>query len=194
MIHPILPILPNSKAKLRFNLVKTPATMRDTLIYALNSAAPSPDSKVGSNMKKAAEHLVALQLEDLAARPVSDNLVYLQALLLMSLAHSASGPTQARGSSWINLAFDVATFLNLHLNHRCVHVAGSDIDTTEKLCRRAWIAFIVMDRWHAAGTGVPQLTSDNQSVLHQEDTALLSNTGFRFARKCLHSDMSNSLY
>ena len=177
-----------------FNIAKTPATMRDTLIYALNAAAPAPGSDVASSIKKAAELLVAVQLEDLTARPISDNLVYLQALLLMSLAHSASGPKQAKQSSWINLAFNVATFLKLHLNYRCVHVIGSNIDTKEKLCRRAWLAFVVIDRWHAAGTGVPQLTGDSQAVLHQEDTVLLSDTSFRFARKCLHSNISTSQF
>ena len=182
-MHPVLPILPSTKAKMRFNLTKVPTAMRDGLIYALNAAAPAADSSVGSSIKKAAEQLAAVQLEDLGNRSVSENLVYLQALLLMSLASSASGPTKAPQSAWFNQALNVAISLGLHLNHPHEHVAGSDLDTNGKLCRRAWLAFVVMDRWHAAGLGVPQLTNDSQAKLYPQDTELLGDVGTRFARK-----------
>ncbi len=146
------------------------------------------------NAKKVSEQLVTLQLGDLTTRSISDNLLYLQALLLMGLANSSSGPIQAQQSSWINLALSVSTFLKLYSHNPHEHVVGSDIDTNENVGRRAWLVLVVMDRWNAAGTRLPLLIADGQAKMYRGDGVLLGNIGFQFARRCLLPSLSNLLY
>ena len=148
---------------------------------------------MGSNAKKVSELLVTLQLGDLVTRSISDNLLYLQALLLMVLANSSIGPIQAQQSSWINVALSVSTFLKLHSHKPYENVVGCDIDTNENLGRRAWLVLVVMDRWNAAGTGLPLLIADGQAKMYRGDGVLLGNIGLQFARRCLLSSISNLL-
>ncbi len=164
------------------SLVKASTTVRDALLCVLNAGANLPEPQMGSNLKKAAEQLVACQLEDLQARSTSDNLIYLQALLLMGLASDSSGPFQVQQSLWINLAFGVSVFLKLHCNHRVVHVVGSELDSNEKLGRRAWLVLFMMDRWHASGTAGPFVIREKMAEIYEEDGGLLGNTGIRLAR------------
>ncbi len=186
-VHPVFPILPHNKVQLSMNLVKAPAIVRSALLYTLNAGANLSEAHVGSSLKKAAEQLMALQLEDFRARSTSDNLIHLQALLLMSLATDSSGPVHMHQSPWIGLALNVAVFLKFHSNRPVDHVAGSDGDTIEKLGRRAWLILFILDRWHASGMGDPFVLSEKITELHPEDGALLGNIGYCLARRHLHS-------
>lgn len=182
MVHPVFHILPHTKTKLKMNLVKAPAAIRDALLCALNAGANLPEPQMGSNLEKAAEKLDVCRREDLEARSPSDNLIYLQALLLMGLANDCSGPKQVEQSFWIIQAFKVAVFLKLHSSRGLVHLAGTELDTDEKLGRRAWLVLFVMDRWHASGTAEPFVMHESIAELYLDDGLLLGNIGFRLAR------------
>ena len=195
MIHPIFPLLPQVKTKLKMNLADTHVSICEALLSAVNAVVRVPESTLGSNVKKAAEQLVALQLGGPAIWSTSDNLLYLQALLLMGFANSSSGPIQAQQSSWLNLALSVATTLKLHINHHPIeHLANSDPDTYEKLSRRAWLVLVIMDRWHASGTGASLLIVDYGAKLYPEDNALLGPISHRFTRRYLHPGCLSLLY
>ena len=143
---------------------------------------------VERSTNRAAELLMACQAENAASRSLSNNIVYLQAIILMSLCTELSGPayTQAQqampGAAWLGMAVGLAYFLKLHVNRSYTNLGGGDPDSSEKLCRRTWWTLVTLDRWHASSTSSPLLIPDTSTVLLAEDRAVLGDSAYHLAR------------
>ena len=165
--------------------------MREAFLEALYAAvrvSPQSNVVVERSTNRAAELLMACQAENAASRSLSNNIVYLQAIILMSLCTELSGPayTQAQqampGAAWLGMAVGLAYFLKLHVNRSYTNLGGGDPDSSEKLCRRTWWTLVTLDRWHASSTSSPLLIPDTSTVLLPEDRAVLGDSAYHLAR------------
>lgn len=158
--------------------------MREVVLAALQTLAKPASSdavthpRVVQHCTKATEILMALQFEDAAMRSPTDNLVYLEALILMALATDVNNPSAFQPPVWYGLAVSMSTFLGLHLKQPYQH---GEPNADEKLARRAWLVLMIIDRWHGGGTLSPLLVVD--VTLFREDNVLLGDTGYHFARE-----------
>ena len=182
LIHPILPILP-CKDRLKLNLSKAPRVISNALNSTLKALVRLPTSDMNSDLKGATEQVMALRNEDFTTRPTSDQLLYLQALLLMSLATDCHDPIYQSQSEWLQAIFDTFQNLNLPSDGPCEHIVGSDPDTDTKLCRRAWVVLMIMDRWQAQSNYSNHVTRASNVTLYDQDLVLLGNDVYYFARK-----------
>jgi hypothetical protein len=176
------------------NWASLPTVLRDGLDSALQGAVHSfPSSTpvlsfpVKENSRTAKELWSAAQKDGSGPRPVSSNLAYMQILLLLAIEAGNRAPVAARGQVapsqlyWLGNALTLAYELKLH-QHK-VQVTD-DPDSDERLGRRLWYCFLVMDRWHAASTSTPPLVSDTTAVLFADDRSLLAESFYQLTRKC----------
>lgn len=189
VIHATHPLLPDSKAELHLHLAKASAPIREAFLAALQtlvkpvSSASASDSQNAEFNSKAAELLMALQFEGASHRSLFDNLVYVQAMLLMVLTTDMNVSASSQPPVWYSLAFSMSTFLALRKRQPYKHNTNPEINELEKLARRAWLLLMTLDRWHAASSMNPLLIAENGMTLVPQDNALLGDVGFHFARK-----------
>lgn len=115
----------------------------------------------------------------------AEKLVVFQTVLLMILATEFSGPVNSEYRGWYNQAFGAATFLFGHLRHirEAGQLLGQGNDEHNLLARRAWLSFVTLEHWHAAGTASPSLCPDELTELIAEDRALLGDVGYSLLRE-----------
>lgn len=153
-----------------------------TLVKAVAAASASDPQNVQFN-SKAAELLMAMQFEDPGSRSFVDNLVYVQAMLLMALSTDMNVSASSQPRVWYSLAISMANFLSLRTRQPYKNNSNVEITELEKPARRAWLLLMTLDRWHAASTLDPLLFPEKGVTLVQQDHSLLGDVGFHFARK-----------
>lgn len=189
MIHPILPFLPHEQQRLQSYLTDVSPNIRKAFLSALHMFAypgrydPIPDTE--RSYLEPANLVVALQYRDSASRTTAEKLVVLQTFLFMILATEMTGPTNTENRGWYSQAFSAASFLFPHL--RCVHETGrmqcDGIDEHHLLGRRTWFVFVILERWHAAGTACESICSDELTELVANDRLLLGDVGHSLLRE-----------
>ena len=187
LIHTTHPLLADTKLQVLLNLDKViDALVRDAFFGSLQVLVKSisPGSTSQQQDVRAAELLMSLNFKDAATRTATDNLVYLQAILLMALATDMSGPAISQQPIWYNLAGIMADFLGLGVGPPYKEIADPEIEYS-KLARRAWLVFITLDRWHASGTLSRSIMPDDVTLFPHDDHALLGGNGFHLLRKQL---------
>lgn len=189
VIHGTHPLLPDTKAELHLHLAKATGPMREAFLAAFQmvvkpvSSTSASDPQNGHFNSKAAGLLMALQFEDAANRSFFDNLVYLQAMLLMVLTTDMNMSASSQPPVWYSLAFSMSTFLALRARQSYKQNTDPENNELEKLARRAWLLLMTLDRWHAASTWNPLLIPEKGVTLLRQDEALLGSVGYHFARK-----------
>lgn len=195
IIHVSLPLLSNSKARIRSRLSHCPQTLRDAFITALDYSVRSfpssnvqPSHNVYQATKRASELISASQYETSSHRTLATNLMYLQTLILMALGSDNQGPAAMRGqlgptrAEWLGRAVGVATHWKLNtLNSR----DSGDSDADEKLGRRVWWILFILDRWHASSTSSLLQLPEHSTQLVPEDMLVLGEATYHLVRKCI---------
>lgn len=59
----------------------------------------------------------------------------------------------------------------------------ADVDSEEQLCVRIWWSLVLMDRWHAAGTGQPAQVPDSSAVVAAGLEQTMGEVSFYLIRK-----------
>lgn len=115
-------------------------------------------------------------------------LVALQAVILMILATERNGPTDAEYQGWFSQALSAANFhyYNIRNVRSAGKLLGHDIDEHHLLARRAWLTFVTLERWHAAGTATSSLVQDDLTELCAEDRTIFGDMGYYLLRKPPH--------
>jgi hypothetical protein len=178
-----------------------PAAPREALYESLHAAVrsfPSPNLPLADQQpaRKAAQLILASQLENTSPRCLSTNLVHLQAMMFMAIEAENHSPATLRVQStgspsvWLGSAVGLAYSLKLHMHKQPEKGAESDPDSDDKLARRIWWSLVIMDRWRASGTASPLLIPDSSVVVYKEDKALLGESLYQLARKPLISSYS----
>lgn len=187
LIHVTHPLLADTKLQVLLNLDKViDAVVRDAFFASLQVMvkSTSPGSTSQQQDVRAAELLMSLNFKDAATRTATDNLVYLQAILLMALATDMSGPVISQQPIWYNLAGIMADFLGLGVGPPYKQNADPEIEYS-KLARRAWLVFVTLDRWHASGTLSRSIIPEDVTLFPHDDHTLLGGNGFHLLRKHL---------
>lgn len=192
-IQSTLPFLPYDKVRLATRLGSCPPPLQEAFLEALymtvrslptSSMPPYPEPQ---SARKAASLISALQFENAATRSMANNLIYLQALILMAIQAALqgsstpqSGPSQ---SVWLGSAIGLAYQLKLHVPKQKELGHGGDNDSDEKLARRVWLTLVVLDKFQSSSTPTPGLIPDSATVLLPEDNQLLGDSTFHLTRK-----------
>lgn len=107
------------------------------------------------------------------------NIVHAQALLLLAIdADWRGSPTV---SSILGRAVALANTMRLWKLTTILH--GSEPDSDENLCMRIWWSLVLMDRWHAVGTGKPVLISDASVVIPPGLESVVGDSCYYLIRK-----------
>lgn len=196
LVHPTFPLLPHSKDRLHQRLASASPPIREAFLetlYASVRSNPSSNLRGSSPLastKKACELMLASQFGNPAVRTMPTNLLYLQAMILLSLEADNHGPATMLGhgpprAAWLGAAAGLALYLRLHRNRNRSREKSTngDPDSDEGLARRAWLVLVVLDRWHAISTSSPPLIPDSSVALGPEDQPLLGSVPFHITRK-----------
>lgn len=143
---------------------------------------PEPQSA-----RKAASLITSLQFENAATQSIANNLIYLQALILMAIQAGFQGPSSPQSgpsqSVWLGSAIGLAYQLKLHIPKQKQLVHDGDNDTDEKLSRRVWLTLVILDKLQSSSTSSPGSIPDSATVLLPEDNQLLGDSTFHLTRK-----------
>lgn len=183
--------------RLLSRLAACTASLREAFLEALYCCVrsspyanlPQGSDKLPRRTRKAAELIATCQYENSAARTLSNNLVYIQALILMAFESDNHGPATMRGqvgpprAEWLGRAIGVATHLKLNLMTNGNKFDNGDLDGDERLGRRAWWILFILDRWHACSTSCLLQLPENSSSLSADDQILLGESTYHLARK-----------
>jgi len=194
IIHPIFPLLPDTKARSMSNWASLPTVLRDGLdsalqgaVHSFPSSTPALSFPVKENSRIAKELWSAAPREGSGSRSMASNLAYMQILLLLAIEAGNRAPVAAKGQSassqlfWLGNALTLAYELKLHQHKAQV---TDDPDSDERLGRRLWFCLLVMDRWHAASTSTPTLVSDTTVVMFPDDRSLLAESVYQLTCEC----------
>ena len=194
IIHPIFPLLPDTKARSMSNWASLPTVLRDGLdsalqgaVHSFPSSTPALSFPVKENSWIAKELWSAAPREGSGSRSMASNLAYMQILLLLAIEAGNRAPVAAKGQSassqlfWLGNALTLAYELKLHQHKAQV---TDDPDSDERLGRRLWFCLLVMDRWHAASTSTPTLVSDTTVVMFPDDRSLLAESVYQLTCEC----------
>ena len=176
-IHILLPILPESQASLQSAIDQAAPELRQAFFAAVHVAVRSASQPVPSaEAKSAADQCLAAQRSQSATSSAGDNLLRLQMLLFLTIADELSGPTSARGGTWLGSAVALANSLRLQ------RPVGPNTNETSRLLRRSWLSLIILDRWHSAATCSATLIHDEDIMMDSSDHALLGSSSYHMLR------------
>ncbi|KAH7157685.1 hypothetical protein B0J13DRAFT_176629 [Dactylonectria estremocensis] len=153
-VQPVYPILPSNKARVLELLAQCPNSVRTAFVNAL----PAVTLALG-DVKLASSLLNEWESSE-APHSLAANIVHAQTLLLLIVeADWRSSPTLP-----FLLARAVALANSMKLWRYTPMESASEPDSDDQLCVRIWWSLILMDRWHAAGTGKPAQIPDSSVV------------------------------
>jgi hypothetical protein len=165
--------------------------LRDAFLEALYSAARSlpashlPPYQQTPSAQKAANLIINAQYEPTAARSMSNDLIYLQAMILMAIEAENHGPQAMRGQrfSWLGSAIGLAYSMKIHIPKQHEMVSDGDPDSDDKLARRAWLSLIILDKFYASSTSTPGSIPDSSVVLLPEDQHFFGEATYNLTRE-----------
>lgn len=151
------------------------------LAKVTSAAQPSPASTGPDG--RVAHYQIAIQAELFDCWTQHDNVLYLQALILMILATDIYSRSPCRIPVWYGLAFSVSSFLQLHVKKDADAVAHANMMSIEMIARKSWLILVVLDRWFAASASYPPTISDEGVNLGPNDNALLGDQLYHLTRQ-----------
>lgn len=167
-------MLPTDLGRLQSLLLQTNAAVRSAFSLALSCIGqPSSDSpKIASSL------LHEWESNDAPSSRATD-IVHAQTLLILII------DADWRGTSSLPflLARAVALANSMKL-WKCSPVdSTTEPDSDDELCVRIWWSLVLMDRWHAAGTGQPAQIPDRSVVVPASLENTIGEVSFHLLRK-----------
>lgn len=136
--------------------------------------------------RKASELLTTSQYQASSTRTMSNNLTYIQTLILMALESDNHGPSAMRGqlgpprAEWIGRAVGAATHWKLNF---LIPRESGDSDSDDKLGRRVFWVIFILDRWHASSTSGMLQLQESSTQLVPEDMLILGDSTYHLIRE-----------
>ncbi|KOS19868.1 putative transcriptional regulatory protein [Escovopsis weberi] len=153
-VQEVYPILPSSKLRMQALLSQCPASIRSAFMTAILAVGQSSgDTKLASSL------LHDFESGDATCSRAGD-IVHAQTLLLLII----DADWRASSDLPFLLARAVALANTMKLWKFTPIESASEQDTDDQLCVRIWWSLVLMDRWHAAGTGKPSQIPDYSVV------------------------------
>ena len=171
----VYPILPNNKTRLQALLAQASPAVRTAFTLALPCVGQpeSGDVKIASSLLHEWE----------ASRTVgtrATDIVHALTLLLLII----DADWRATSALPFLLARAVALAHSMKLWAFKPAEAAQDADSDDQLQVRMWWSLVLMDRWHAAGTGQPSQIPDSSAVFPAGLEATLGEVPFHLIRSC----------
>ncbi|KAK0382824.1 hypothetical protein NLU13_9919 [Sarocladium strictum] len=173
LIQPLYPVLPDDRSKLQSLLVQSPSPVRTGFLNAVMAIA----QPAGGNAKLASSLLNDWENSENPRTPAS-NIVHAQALILLVI----DADMRASATLPSLLARAVALANSMKLWKMADMAAAAEPDSDAQLCVRIWWSLVLLDRWHAAGTGKPMLIPDSSIVITAGLDAIVGESRYYLIR------------
>ncbi|KAG8423896.1 Glucose-responsive transcription factor [Metarhizium acridum] len=172
-VQPLYPVLPTDLGRLQSLLSQANAAVRSAFSLALSCVGqPSSD-----NSKIASSLLHEWESSDAPSSRATD-IVHAQTLLILII------DADWRGTS--SLPFLLARAVALANSMKLWKSSPVDLttehDSDDLLCVRIWWSLVLMDRWHAAGTGQPAQIPDRSVVVPAGLENIIGEVSFHLLR------------
>ncbi|KAK2592265.1 Glucose-responsive transcription factor [Conoideocrella luteorostrata] len=156
-VQPVYPILPIDKSKLQSLLSRASAAVRT----AFNFTLPSVGQISSGNMKVASSVLHEWESSSDVPHDRATDIVHAQTLLMLII------DADWRSSTTLPflLARGVALANTMKLWKLSTIEYSAEPDSDEHICVRLWWSLVLMDRWHAAGTGHPPQIPERSAII-----------------------------
>ncbi|PHH86622.1 hypothetical protein CDD83_9977 [Cordyceps sp. RAO-2017] len=171
-IQPLFPILPSSAARVQLLLSQCPPSLREAFFIALATVGQGSPGDV-----KHADDLVREWEGSDAPRTRASDIVHAQTLFLFIV----DADWRALSTLPFLLARTVALANSMKL-WKLAPADTTDPDSEDMLALKLWWSIIMMDRWHAAGTGKPALIPDSSVVARAGLQTILGEVCFHLTR------------
>ncbi|KAL4887016.1 hypothetical protein BJY04DRAFT_227243 [Aspergillus karnatakaensis] len=164
-VHPILPILPNTKERLLGLLHQCNREVQEIFIYSLYTLTRVSLERVAGTFERVTSYDNAQDLllyytrQPAQVRPTGVNLIWLQSIILMILDCDSRGPDnfvlkdgipkQTLIQSANKLGSDLAKSLG---QLKAKRLSDPDLDSEANLVRRSWVSLVILTRWYAVST------------------------------------------
>ncbi|KAL5343795.1 hypothetical protein BJX70DRAFT_122880 [Aspergillus crustosus] len=161
-VHPVLPILPNTKERLLGLLHQCNREVQEIFLYSLYTLTRVNIERVAGTFERVTSYDNAQDLllyytrQPAAVRSTGVNLIWLQSILLMILDCDSRGPDnfvlkdgipkQTLIQSANKLGSDLAKSLGQLKSKRS---SDPDVDSEANLVRRSWVSLVILTRWYA---------------------------------------------
>ncbi|RCI17385.1 hypothetical protein L249_2676 [Ophiocordyceps polyrhachis-furcata BCC 54312] len=170
-VQPAFPILPSNTWRMQSLLSQCPSSLREAFRIALLAA-----TQQGGDVKHADALLREWENGDGPSSRAAD-MVHSQTLLLLSM------DADRRGLSTLpSLLARAVALANSTKLWKLGITDATDGDSDDAMALRIWWSLILMDRWHAAGTGKPLLIPNSSVVAGAGLMAVLGEVCFYLTR------------
>ena len=171
--QPVFPILPNSRERLQALISQVPASIAIAFANALQAVTGhGGDPQLASSLLNSWESSDATATQEI-------NLVHAQTLLMLIVdADWRVSPTLP-----FLVARAIALANTMKLWKQTSLELASELDSDDQLAMRVWWSLVLVDRWHAAGTGKPSQIPDSSVVVPSGLESIVGDTCFHLIRK-----------
>ncbi|EFW21768.1 Glucose-responsive transcription factor [Coccidioides posadasii str. Silveira] len=193
-IHPIFPILPASRDRLRSRLRQSSRHIQEVFLHSLLAVTGAGSFRATNqfqeipSFEKAQDRLYEWFRGDPSSRPLAANFVLLHSIILMILEADQRGRLNFRGQSGIpkgtlvegavSLGYYIAKPLGqLDISNQ----EDKDLDSDGNLARRNWIVIGILARWHMLSAAGPDFFG-NHEIATPEDNSIVNLTTMQLAR------------
>ncbi|KAL2870509.1 putative C6 finger domain protein [Aspergillus lucknowensis] len=169
-VHPILPILPNSKDRLLGLLHQCTREVQEIFLYSLYTLTCVNIDRVAGAFERVTSYDNAQDLllyytrQPAMVRSTGVNLLWLQSILLMILDCDSRGPDNFVLKDGIpkHTLIQSATKLGSDLVKSLGQLkpkrsSDSDVDSEANLARRSWVCLVILMRWYAVSVADPSV-------------------------------------
>ncbi|AEO64339.1 uncharacterized protein THITE_2037048 [Thermothielavioides terrestris NRRL 8126] len=175
VVHPTFPLLASTKARVQSLFWQIPPAIQsafhNAFLAMVNPFLPASDSQANGDPATACRLLSEWEAGHKAAGSTITDLVRLQTLIMAAIAVDCHGIAYSQGqlgglSKAEILGRAVGLAYSMKLFARQVDLEPNpelDPNSDDNVALRAWWVLIMLDRWNAAGMGMPALIS-NDSV------------------------------
>ncbi|PNY28098.1 transcriptional regulatory protein [Tolypocladium capitatum] len=171
-IQPLYPILPSNMARIQSLLSQCPPPLRAAFSIALLSVGQGSSGDI----RHASGLLHEWETGDAPSSRATD-IVHAQTLLLLII--DADWQSSSTLSFLLARAVALANSMKLW---KLVPAESTDPDSDDQLSLKIWWSLVMMDRWHAAGTGRPAQIPDSSVVAMAGLQAVVGEVCFHFIR------------
>lgn len=182
-IQPLYPVLPNDRSKLQTLLGLCPPDVRNGFLNAVMAVA----QPAGGNAKLASSLLFDWENSS-GQRTPSANIVHAQALILLII------DADWRRSTTLPFLLSRAVALanTMGLWKAPDMDAALQADSDEQLRVRIWWSLVLLDRWHAVGSGKPVQIPETSVVVPTGLDAIVDGGCYQLIRKSQHRTLQRA--
>ncbi|KAI9372898.1 hypothetical protein BJX61DRAFT_414232 [Aspergillus egyptiacus] len=188
-VHPVLPILPNSKDRLLGLLHQCSREVQEIFLYSLYTLTRFNVDRAANSFERVTSYDNAQDLllyytrQTPLIRQTAVNLIWLQSMVLMILDSDSRGPDNfvlkdgIPKHTLIQAATRVGSDLAKSLGQlKSKRASDPDVDSEANLVRRNWASLVILTRWYAISVADPSVLGTHEIGGREDERVLGSVT------------------